>query len=282
MPTDPSDDALREAATNRGLRLLKSRRRKPGVGDYGRFGLTDADGRKIFGFDDVGLTASAGDIAAYLRKGEQSTWAESARATKQTAKSKSVAAADTPSAKDPGPSPGRKAGRTGIAPVRRRERVRPPRPVEEERAKKAAPVRAEPVLTIRVASKADARILARLASQLDSDVGVADAASLIADSTRMKRDILVADRGGVIGFLAWQPLRTLQHGTVGRVTALVVEEGSRRSGVGRELLDTAIRAMQHGGCRGVEAISDIDIRNAHGFFRSTEFEQTSYRFFRTT
>ena len=35
------DDALREMAANRGCKLVKSRRRKPG-GDFGRYGLKDA------------------------------------------------------------------------------------------------------------------------------------------------------------------------------------------------------------------------------------------------
>jgi hypothetical protein len=80
MTEGTDDDDLREAARNRGLRLIKSRKRKAGVGDYGKFGLADQKGNALYGVDPDGtLTASAQDVAGYLRKGDASTWAESAR-----------------------------------------------------------------------------------------------------------------------------------------------------------------------------------------------------------
>ena len=73
-------DALREMAANRGCRLRRSRRRKPG-GDYGRYGLIDAKtGREVFGFGPDGLTASADDLRAFLRGGSASGWATLASA----------------------------------------------------------------------------------------------------------------------------------------------------------------------------------------------------------
>jgi len=70
-----ADDALREMAANRGCRLTKSRRRKPG-GDYGRYGLKDAKtGKAVFGFGDQGLTATAAE--AFLRGGAASSWKSS-------------------------------------------------------------------------------------------------------------------------------------------------------------------------------------------------------------
>ena len=57
-----SNDQLREMAAHRLLKLVKSKRRKPGVGDYGKFGLTDADGKELLCFSADGLTASAEDI----------------------------------------------------------------------------------------------------------------------------------------------------------------------------------------------------------------------------
>lgn len=72
------DEALRESARHRGLKLVKSRRRKPG-GDFGKYGLTDAKGAQLFGFGADGLTASAGDIETYLRGAVRSDWREAAK-----------------------------------------------------------------------------------------------------------------------------------------------------------------------------------------------------------
>lgn len=71
------DDALREMAENRGLKLVKSRVRTPGRGDYGRFGLRDAKGKKVFGFGGKGLIASAEEIRAHLRGDSGSAWKSS-------------------------------------------------------------------------------------------------------------------------------------------------------------------------------------------------------------
>lgn len=75
---DASDAALKESARHRGLKLVKSRRRKAG-GDFGKYGLTDASGRKLLGFGEDGLTASAEEIEAYLRGAMRSDWKEAAK-----------------------------------------------------------------------------------------------------------------------------------------------------------------------------------------------------------
>lgn len=78
---DPIVSALREAATHRGHRLVASRRRKAGTGDFGKFGLTDPKGKPVLGIGDDGLTASAEDIESFLRGGERDTWTKSAAIT---------------------------------------------------------------------------------------------------------------------------------------------------------------------------------------------------------
>lgn len=72
------DDELRESARHRGLKLVKSRRRKAG-GDFGRYGLTDAGGKELIGFGEDGLTASAEEIEAYLRGAMRNDWQEAAK-----------------------------------------------------------------------------------------------------------------------------------------------------------------------------------------------------------
>ncbi|HEX8301989.1 hypothetical protein [Sphingomonas sp.] len=76
-----ADDILREMAAHRGLRLVKSRRRKPG-GDFGRFGLKGAKGEPVFGMEGDALTATAQEIEDHLRGAASSAWGKSAGSVK--------------------------------------------------------------------------------------------------------------------------------------------------------------------------------------------------------
>lgn len=74
-------DTLREMAAHRGLKLVSSRRRKPG-GDFARYGLKDAGGAPVFGFGENGLTASAEEIEGWLRGSASDAWGKSAGSVK--------------------------------------------------------------------------------------------------------------------------------------------------------------------------------------------------------
>ncbi|MBC9034873.1 cupin domain-containing protein [Sphingomonas sp. JC676] len=74
-------------AAHRGLKLVKSRRRKPG-GDFGRFGLKDAKGEAVFGFDKDRLVATATEIEDHLRGDTRETWGKSAGSVKARPKPK--------------------------------------------------------------------------------------------------------------------------------------------------------------------------------------------------
>ncbi|HVJ01350.1 MAG TPA: hypothetical protein VM662_04155 [Sphingomonas sp.] len=78
---DERTEALREMATHRGLRLVSSRRRKPG-GDFGMYGLKEPDGTPVFGMEGKKLTASAEEVEAYLRDATRATWGKSAGSVK--------------------------------------------------------------------------------------------------------------------------------------------------------------------------------------------------------
>lgn len=81
------DDQLREMAAHRGLKLVKSRRRKPG-GDFGLYGLKDAEGAPVFGIEGDGLTATTAEIGDYLRGATRDTWGKSAGSVKARPKPK--------------------------------------------------------------------------------------------------------------------------------------------------------------------------------------------------
>ncbi len=86
MPNEITEK-LREMAAHRGLKLLSSRRRKPG-GDFGKYGLNDAKGRPVFGMGKDGLAASAGEVEDYLRGATSNAWSKSAGSVKARSKSK--------------------------------------------------------------------------------------------------------------------------------------------------------------------------------------------------
>ena len=232
----PDRDALREMAANRGLKLVGSRVRTPGKGDYGRYGLTDAAGAKLLGFGRSGLTATAEEIEAYLHKGVAAGWKTSLRAAGGKAKSR----------------PGKR---------------RPPPEPEPE----------PPPLAIRPARPADAAAIAALLAKTRFAAGEAEIAARLPGLK--KEPPLVAERGGVVGFLTWHVTPVLHRpAPVGRITRLEVAEGERRGGVGRALVEAACERLRGQGCGLVEVTSLFDLSGAHAFYRELGFERTSYRF----
>ncbi len=284
------DETLREAANHRGLKLVKSRKRKPGVGDFGHFGLIDAAGKPLFGIDDGTLTATAQEIADYLRKGEASTWAESAKTTPPRAKRAEPDEPDEDAAEDDSAAPPairpRATKSTRASALARRERtheaLRPPsasRPRTDHPEPTPEP-QPQPELTIRPARQADADGVRDLLALIGFDGTSRDVARALASAAARQEAVLVADRGGVIGCLAWHVIPAFQHGPIARITALVVAENARRSGIGRALFDAATDEFARHHVEHVEAMSAIAVRNANGFYRALGLEQRSYRFLR--
>jgi N-acetylglutamate synthase-like GNAT family acetyltransferase len=143
------------------------------------------------------------------------------------------------------------------------------------------PVDVEPTLVLRAAKPADAEGLAKLISQLGGiAVSKDDVTRNLAALRKAGAGIHLAALGDLVGCVAWAVVPTLQRGPVGRLTVLVVDQDHRRRGIGTRLLAEAEAALAKQGCTLVEAMSDIEIKNSHNFFRSVKFDQTSYRFAR--
>lgn len=311
---DETADSLREMAQHRGLKLVKSRRRKPGTGDFGKFGLTDEKGNPLVGIGAGGLTASAEDIEAYLRAGAASTWQQSAKITpdrpaaRGAPKREDARAPDEPTlrrsarSKPKAPVGGKQsAGASSrysseaepepeakpFASARRRQSLSP----GERETRSSAPAREkpsapapqppEPTLVFRAAKPADAGALAKLLGQLGGITRSKDGVTRdLAALRKAGAGVHVAELGALVGCVGWAVVATLQRGPVGRITVLVVDADHRRRGIGTQLFAEAEAALAKKGCTLIEAMSDIEIRNSHNFFRSLKFDQTSYRFTR--
>lgn len=285
MTTEPTADMLRAMAEHRGLRLVRSRKRTPGTGDYGKFGLTDASGKPLLGMGDEGLTATAAEVEQFLRGGIMRNWKLSAETVADglPAKRKEAPAA---SGEMKGPVPRKRTGpgeETPLPPPARRKQNPPPPP----RAKPVLRVirdperRPEPEPKLRSATKKDAatisRMLAQLADRPDPDQVLRNFAAI----SRAKAGVIVAQEAGrLVGCCAWAAVPTLQRGLVGRITLLLVDKNERRRGIATALLAAVDKKLAKAGCATVEAMSDIMIANAHNFFRARGFEQKSYRFVR--
>jgi ribosomal protein S18 acetylase RimI-like enzyme len=256
---DPDrDEMLRAMAANRGCRLVKSRKRTPGSGDYGRYGLRDAKtGQDVYGFGAGGLTATPEDIENYLRGGLRSSWKQSlgeAPSVPRVAKRKPAKS----DAKTPEPKP---------EPERKPEPPPPPAPAPE------------PALSIREATPRDAEAVSALLGQLGFPTGAADIRRRLPRLRKVGEPPLVAVEAGVIGCLAWHVTPVLHRpAPVGRVTMMVVAKEARRRGVGAALLEAAEARLAAAGCGLVEVTSNIELGGAHAFYRARGYERTSYRF----
>ena len=234
-------EALRALAANRGCRLAKSRRRKPG-GDYGRYGLKDAKtGREVFGFGPEGFTATAEEIRDFLRGGAAAGWKTS-------------------------------LGGEGV-----RKAAAKPEPKSKPKSDPEPEPEKEP--TIREAAPRDAEAIAALIVEVGYEVNAAAVRRRLAAARKAGEPPLVADSDGVVGCLTWHVMEVLHRpAPVGRITFLAVAEKGRGSGIGSALVAAAEALLAERGCGTVEVTSNVKRMRAHRFYEDRDYERTSYRF----
>ncbi len=254
------DQVLKEMAANRGCKLTKSRRRKPG-GDFGRYGLKDAKtGAEVFGFGENGLTAAAEDIEAYLRGSTVATWKRSL-----------IAAVDE---MEPAPSPPKTVAR---AQTRKAAPPSPPAPRVARQPKRERVAPAPPPLSIREAKPADAAAIAELLAAVGSQPTHADVAANLKLLRSMGEPPLVATQGGVVGCASWHATPELhQPDPVGRIPIIVVAEDARKRGIGKALLEAVEARLRERGCTSLEVTSSLALSGALAFYQACGFERSGF------
>lgn len=257
-------DALAESARNRGLKLVRSRIRTPGKGDFGKVGLQDNAGKPLFGIKGKALTATPEEVRDYLRKLEVADWGASLDAPVPKRR-----AAPKPS-NDDAPLPKAAASKAPAAKA-------PPKP------KSAPKPKPPPKPEVRFATVRDAAAILPLVRALGYSLEQRAFAKRLQSMIEAGTAPLVALLGKeLIGLCGIQVSTMLQRAKpVGRITILVVAEDHRGKSIGRMLVEAAVDHFRSAGCELVEVTSNDRHLAAHAFYRRMGFERTSIRFART-
>jgi GNAT superfamily N-acetyltransferase len=136
-------------------------------------------------------------------------------------------------------------------------------------------------MRIRPAEPGDAEPLVTLIGELGYEVTGATVAAQLAVLLRSPPDrLLVAcDDERVVGLIGCHALELLHiPGRLGRITVLVVAASHRRRGVGAELIAAAENHFRSMGCGRIEVTSGARRAEAHAFYTSLGFAETSKRF----
>ena len=133
---------------------------------------------------------------------------------------------------------------------------------------------------IRRATAFDAPELARLLTVLGHPTSAEDVAARWEDRAAQGNNALVAadvhDR--LLGAATLHRTMVLHRpAPVGRITALVVDDGLRGQGIGRALVSAAEEVLERAGCGMLEITSNVRRVEAHAFYERLGYERTSVR-----
>lgn len=140
-------------------------------------------------------------------------------------------------------------------------------------------IKDEKECAIRLAVQADSCALATLCGQLGYPVHEAEVGQglMLQDPAR---EVLVACLGeAVVAVLIWHRLQPLHLAPAwGLISALVVEEGARGTGVGARLLAAAEARASAAGCSQLELSSSLKREGAHRFYLAQGYLERPKRF----
>lgn len=136
-------------------------------------------------------------------------------------------------------------------------------------------------LAIRRAEVADADVIARLLDQLGYPTESAEVPERFNRLHANHRAVvLLAERDGeVVGLATVHVLSVLnRHRDVAWLTALVVDESAKRSGVGRRLVEAAEEFARQSDCERLSVTTQEHRTGAHSFYARVGLEPTGRRF----
>ncbi|MGH7532917.1 MAG: GNAT family N-acetyltransferase [Gemmatimonadales bacterium] len=135
---------------------------------------------------------------------------------------------------------------------------------------------------IRLAFPADSPAIAVLLAQLGYPAATSEIATRLARMTQLgppDRVMVAVVEERVVGVMTLHLTPELHRAKpIGRVTALVVDEQARGSGVGAEMMTEAERILQGDGAGLLEVTSNMRRTDAHRFYERLGYLKTSFRF----
>jgi len=137
------------------------------------------------------------------------------------------------------------------------------------------------VIEVRSCTPEDASAVSALLGELGYEVTPEAAAERVRQlmETMLDATFIAVDDGPPLGLIALHRCHMIQYrAPVARITAMVVDQRARRRGIGRLLVDHALRWAEQKGCELVELTSALNRAEAHAFYRDLGFEPNSLRF----
>ncbi len=137
------------------------------------------------------------------------------------------------------------------------------------------------MIEIRPCTQEDASVVSIMLGELGYEVSSEAAAKRVQrlDATGSDPTFVACENSRPLGLIALHCCEMIQYEkSVIRITALVVHHQARRRGIGRLMINHALRWAEQAGCDLVELISALDRTEAHAFYRDLGFESNSLRF----
>ena len=136
------------------------------------------------------------------------------------------------------------------------------------------PTTADPTLTIRPATAADAEVIASLFTDEGYPAGPSDIVERLTRFASPHSQVLVAEHeGAVLGFIAIHAMPRFEHDDrIVRILALVVDAGARERGVGRTLMAEAERIGAELGAAFIEITAGHHRPEARRLYESAGYD----------